>query len=135
MHVRKLPLQGTYRVYATCDARGTPELLAFLEELDANMQKDRTRMLALLERVAEAGPPRNTDLSHKLDEGIWEFIRGRLRVCWFFDEGKVVVCTHGFVKKSQKTPKQQLQKANDRRKSYFEACAAGTLIIEEEDHE
>ena len=135
MRVRKLPLQGPYRVYATCDARGTPELLAFFEGLDANLQKDRTRMLALLEQVAEAGPPRNTVLSHKLDGNIWEFIRGRLRVCWFFDEGKVVICTHGFIKKTQKTPRAELRKANDRRKSYMEARVAGTLTIEDEGNE
>ncbi|SEL61131.1 type II toxin-antitoxin system RelE/ParE family toxin [Ectothiorhodospira marina] len=132
MRIRQLPVQGLYRVYATCDSRGVPELLEFLEGLDANMYKDRTRMLALLEQVAEAGPPRNTDISHKLDGEIWEFIRGRLRVCWFFDEGRVVICTHGFVKKSQKTPSAEIRKAKQRHKAYTQACANSTLTIEVE---
>lgn len=135
MRIRQLPLHGTYRLYATCDARGTPELLDFLESLGANMQKDRARMLALLEQVAETGPPRNVEQSHKLEGDIWEFIQGRLRVCWFFDEGKVVVCTHGFVKKSQKTPAAEIRRAEARRKAYFQARAADTLFIEVEDNE
>lgn len=135
MRVRQLPLQGTYRVQATCDARGNPELLAFLQGLDDNLQKDRKRMLALLERVAAEGPPRNTDISHKLEGDIWEFIQGRLRVCWFYDKGRVVICTHGFVKKSQKTPRAELNKANERREAYFAATAAGSLTIEVENDE
>ena len=135
MRIRQLPLQGTFRLYATCDGRGDPELLTFLEGLGANMRKDRDRMLALLERVAEAGPPRNTEVSHKLDDDIWEFIQGRLRICWFYDAGRVVICTHGFIKKSQKTPAAEIRKAATRREAYLKARADHTLKIEEDGHD
>lgn len=133
MRVRKLPFNGRYTVLSACDGRGTPILLSFLEGLGPNLQKDMTHMIALLERVAVVGPPRNTEISHKIDGEIWEFIKGRLRVFYFYDEGHVVVCTHGLVKKSQKTPKADLAHAEQVRKIYLAAKQAGALIIEEDE--
>lgn len=132
MRVRRLPYQGRFAVMAVCDARGEPPLLEFLEELGPNLEKDMDHMLELLERVAAAGPPRNTDISHKIQGDIWEFIKGRLRVFWFYDEGRVIVCTHGLVKKSQRTPKRDIDQAEQARQAYLEAKQAGALIIEEE---
>jgi len=90
-------------------------------------------MLQLLERVAASGPPRNTDISHKIQGDIWEFIKGRLRVFWFYDEDRVIVCTHGLVKKSQKIPKREITRAEQVRMAYVAAKRAGALMIEEED--
>lgn len=135
MRVRRLSCQGTYTVLAACDNRGACTLLDFLEGLDANFGKDQARMLALLERVAMGGPPHNTDISHKIEDDIWEFIQGRLRVFYFFDEGKVVVCTHGLVKKTQKTPKNDIKIAVRVREQYFAAKRQGNLVIEEETDE
>ncbi len=36
----------------------------------------------------------------------------------FFDEGKIVVLANGFQKKSQKTPKSELEKAKKIKKEY-----------------
>ena len=49
----------------------------------------------------------------KLASNIW-------RVFCFFDEGKLVVLLNGFQKKSQKTPKRELEKALSLMKSYYE---------------
>ena len=68
-------------------------------------------MLVLLESVAAAGPPRNTDVSHQLRGEVYEFIQGRLRVLWFYDVGRVVVCSHGLVKQSRKTPPAEIERA------------------------
>ena len=132
MQVRRLPFQGQFVVLAACDNRGVPTLLDFFEGLGANLEKDMDRMLELLERVATAGPPRNTDVSHKIQGEIWEFIKGRLRVFWFYDAGRVIVCTHGLVKQTQKTPKQTIALAEQIRQAYFAAKQTGALIIEEE---
>lgn len=132
MHVRRLALQGQYGVLVACDGRGVPTLLEFFGELGPNLEKDMDHMLQLLERVAASGPPRNTEVSHKIQGEIWEFIKGSLRVFWFYDEGRVIVCTHGLVKKSQKTPKAEIAHAEQVRKDYFTAKQAGNLVIEEE---
>lgn len=43
-----------------------------------------------------------------------------IRVLCFFDEGNLVVLTNAFVKKSQKTPKQEIQLAEKLKKQYLE---------------
>ncbi len=57
-------------------------------------------------------------------EGLYE-IRIQLandifRIFCFFDEGKLVVLANGFQKKTQKTPKQEIEKALKIKKEYYE---------------
>ena len=42
------------------------------------------------------------------------------RIFCFFDEGKLIVVTNGFQKKTQKTPKQEIEKALKIREEYYE---------------
>lgn len=48
----------------------------------------------------------------KLGSNIW-------RVFCFFDEGKLVILLNGFAKKSQKTPKKEITKAESLMKQYY----------------
>jgi len=41
------------------------------------------------------------------------------RVFSFFDEGKLVVLINGFIKKTQKTPKSEIELAEKIKKQYF----------------
>ena len=43
------------------------------------------------------------------------------RIFCFFDQDNIVVVGHGFQKKSQKTPKQQIEKAERIKKEYYES--------------
>lgn len=49
----------------------------------------------------------------KLGSNIW-------RVFCFFDEGKLVILLNGFTKKTQKTPKKEIDKAVRLMKEYYE---------------
>ncbi len=49
----------------------------------------------------------------KLSSNIW-------RVFCFFDQGKLVILFNGFVKKTQKTPKKEIDKAIGLMHSYYE---------------
>ncbi len=132
MYLRRLPLQGGYTILAVCDSRGNPVLLDFFEGLGSNFQKDMDNMLQLLEVCAVSGPPRNTQVSHKIRGEIWEFIKGRLRILWFYDQGRIIICTHGFVKKSGKTPVQEISLAESKQRQYQIAKANNAIIIQEE---
>ena len=92
-------------------------------------------MLALLDYVADQGPPRNAMVSHIVDRdaGIWEFIKGRVRVLWFYDEGRRLVFSHGFQKKTQRTPPVELTAARQVQQDYFKARKVGDLRILEEE--
>ena len=66
------------------------------------------------------------DLFKKLDDtDIWEFrtlykgIQYRLLAFWDTDAETLVIATHGFVKKTQKTPRKEINKAEAVRILYF----------------
>lgn len=123
--------ESTWQVLALCAFRGDCPLLDFLTGLEGNLQRDGRRVLQLLERVSQYGPPRNTDICHQVGDGIWEFIQGRIRILWFYDKGKMILCTHGFVKKSQKTPRADLEQALRQRRAYELAASQGHIRIED----
>ena len=112
--------KGFYTVYAVAKSREHCELLEFLGGVDQTLQKDSDRMLALLGRVAMEGPPRNTEISHQIKGKLFEFIQGRLRVLWFYDERRLIICTGGFVKKGRKTPRREIDHAFRLMDDYFE---------------
>ena len=68
----------------------------------------------------------DNELFKKLDgTDIWEFrtlyngIKYRLLAFWDTESEALVIATHGFVKKTQKTPAQEIAKAEAIRKEYF----------------
>jgi Phage derived protein Gp49-like (DUF891) len=134
MRLRPVRLK-VWRIYAVCSERGNCELLDFLEGLEGQLAKNAGRMRDLLNRVSESGPPRNTEISHDLDKrkGIWEFIQGDLRVLWFYDEGKLIICSHGIVKKQRRTPRSEIDRACRTFDAYTDAKARRQLLFEREE--
>ena len=60
----------------------------------------------------------------KGSDGIYEIRimvqRNIYRIFCFFDEGKLIILLHGFQKKTQKTPKNEIIKAKKLRQEYYE---------------
>lgn len=104
-------------------ANGEIPVEEFLLRLDKKM---RAKLLGILEILQEKGNQLREPYSKHLDDGIFE-IRGKVgsdisRVLYFFYyEGKIVM-TNGFVKKTQKTPKSEIETAKKYRKDYIERC-------------
>lgn len=74
-----------------------------------------------------AGGVKDPELFKKLgDTDIWEFrtiwqgMAYRLFAFWDKDGETLVVATHGLVKKTQKTPKSEIKRAQAIRKEYFD---------------
>lgn len=68
----------------------------------------------------------NKELFKKLDNtDIWEFrtlyngISYRLLAFWDTEQDTLIVATHGFTKKTQKTPVKEIRKAQKLREQYF----------------
>lgn len=59
-----------------------------------------------------------------LEDGIYEIrveMSGNIfRIFSFFDDNKLVILLHGFQKKSQKTPRREIERAKELRKNYYE---------------
>ena len=104
-------------------ANGEIPVEEFLLSLDKKM---RAKLLGIIEILQEKGNQLREPYSKHLDDGIFE-IRGKVgsdisRVLYFFYyEGKIVM-TNGFVKKTQKTPKSEIETAKKYRKDYIERC-------------
>jgi len=121
------------RVYRLGNVRwevlATPDVLEFFAGLDKSMAQTREAMLALLVDRVPVAVPRSLPLVDRLTKELLEFRRGRLRVLWFYDEGRVVVCTHGFMKTTRKTPRAQIERAKRTRRAYLAAKTSGELEI------
>ncbi len=131
MYIQKIRTKEgcAWRIYAVCSDRGDCQVVEFLSDQPSNLEANRDRLIALFDYVVEKGPRLlPEDRCHQLADDIWEFIAGRLRIAWFYDEGKLIVCTHGFVKKSQKTKKSDIQRAVDAKKLYFKEKEQNNVI-------
>ena len=92
----------------------------FLDGLDIKM---RQKMLRSIQALQDMGISFRMPLSESLEDGIFE-LRAKSgtnisRVMYFFIIGNRAVLTHGFIKKTQKTPRRELQRAKDIRADYF----------------
>ena len=92
--------------------------------LDTLRQDIKDKIVYNVDKVANGYMDK--DLFKKLDgTDIWEFrtlykgIQYRLLAFWDTDAETLVIATHGFVKKTQKTPSKEINKAEAIRKLYF----------------
>jgi phage-related protein len=108
-------------------------VLAFLTEQEQERQKEWDKLMKLLEYVAESGTPKNIEKCKFIKkERVFELkTGGGLRLFAFFGKDRsLIVCSHGFVKKSQKTPKEQLTRAKQAREAYEKAFQDGDIRYE-----
>lgn len=118
------------RLFAIGDERGY-SLLDFLAALEREREDEWAKILALLEQTADHGPPRNVEKCRFFKrERVFEFkTTGGVRIMAFWGEDRLILCSHGFVKKQQKTPKRELDRVVDARSRYEAAAAAGTVGV------
>jgi len=110
----------TYKVAFYDLLDGTFPAYDFIEEQSPKMNQKIYRTIGLLE---EMGPTLRMPFSKHLDDGIFE-LRVELgsditRVMYFFMVGQKAVLTHGFVKKTQKTPPSEIIRAKKYREDYL----------------
>jgi phage-related protein len=105
--------------YKTAD--GKCPIQVFLDSLPSKVARKVTWVLSLLEDL-DLVP---VSYFKKLvgTEEIWEcridFGSNAYRILCFFADNSVVVLTHGFAKKSRKTPKNEIEKAESYRRDFL----------------
>jgi phage-related protein len=98
----------------------------FEEFFDAQADKVKRKVLWTLRVISELPKVPETYLKHiKNSSGLYE-IRVQagsniFRIFCFFDADNIIVIGHGFQKKSQKTPKQEIEKAESIKREYYES--------------
>ncbi len=93
----------------------------FLREQPVKIQDKIFKVIEIIESFERiptqylkyiSGTPGLFEARIKLGSNIW-------RVFCFFDEGKLVILLNGFQKKTQKTPKKEIDKATQLMNEYF----------------
>lgn len=99
---------------------GTEPAKEFILSLNKKM---RAKMLRTVKLLADNGPELREPCSKSLGDGIFE-LRAKVgsditRVLYFFFIGRKAVLTNGFIKKTQKTPSAEIEKAIRYRLDYL----------------
>jgi len=99
---------------------GSCPVIEFLNGLDVKMRAKIMRMLKLLE---QNGSDLREPYSKFLKDGIFELRIKQgtdiVRVLYFFMIGHRIIITNGFVKKSQRTPRSEIELAKKYKKEYM----------------
>ena len=99
----------------------------FIQQAKDTLPSKWEDLMAVLNETALNGPPNNDQKFSSLKKnGLYEFKSFKLRIACFFD-GNLIICTHGFFKKQNQTPKGEVDYADEKRRDYFEAKKNGTL--------
>lgn len=123
MPLKSIRQGASFEICCWKEVGGDCPLEEFFEELKSSGHPDLDQMLRLIKRSADFGPPRNIEMSRALEgrnaEGLWEFKAGAIRVIWFYEQNKIIICTHGFLKKGRKTPASEIETAQNTRSKYY----------------
>lgn len=94
-----------------------------IEFLDSLSIKERAKIFAHIEKLVElknSGIQPKENLSKYIEDGIFELrvsFENRIsRSFYFYESGRRIIFTHGFVKKEQTTPKREIERAKSIRK-------------------
>jgi len=114
----------TFEVIAYEDVNGKIPVQKFLKKLNPKM---RAKMYGMLVILQEKGNMLREPYSKYIEDGIFElrckFGSDITRVMYFFYYDRKIVLTNGFIKKTQKTPQEEIQIAKKRRIDFIERMA------------
>lgn len=123
MPLKSIRQGASFEICCWKEVDGECPLEDFFEELKNTGHPDLDQMLRLIKRTAEFGPPRNVEMSRALEgrnaEKLWEFKAGAIRIIWFYEQNKIIICTHSFLKKGRKTPASEIETAQNIRSNYY----------------
>lgn len=109
---------GPYTIQWCTAADGHQYAREFMTELlqgNTSYKKLAAKLLYVLVEASKQGPRLRAPLSKPLGQGLYE-LRAKqgsntVRLIFFFDKGKLLLLTSGFIKDTQKTPLKELERA------------------------
>lgn len=108
------------------DKNGKSDIYDFIETLRLKSLKSKDariqyRQIALyIELLSNNGSTLSSDIMKKLTVDIWELRPGHNRILYFFCKNNKYILLHHFVKKTQKTPKKEIDRAIKEMNDYIE---------------
>ena len=111
------------------DKNGSSDIINYLDELqerlktDKNARVKREKILVYLAALAEYGTRIGKPYVKHIDGNLWELRPLRDRIFFFYWREDQFVLVHHYLKRSQKTPKKEIEKARKNRKDFLERSA------------
>ena len=105
--------------YETAD--GVSELWNFLDDLEQKAEKNKDARIQhkqisfYIQLLKDHGTRLGENITKNLEEDIWELRPGSNRVLYFYFKDNKFVLLHPFRKKTQKTPRREIEKAKAER--------------------
>ncbi len=128
-------VSARWTVVSRVNSAGASELVEFMDGLRGETASDRQRVLRRLLLLAQQGSISNVQHC-RLVEGsdrIYELKGDFVRVFFFLDEGRIVVCSHATLKPKKGRVLAEAEKAERFREEVLLARKRRQLVIEEED--
>lgn len=110
-----MPITPLLDVFFYRTNNGTEPVRDWLKSLNV----DERRVIGTDIKTVQYGWPIGMPLVRHLDKDIWEIrsnLESRIARVLFVTQPKLIILVHGFIKKQQKTPKQDIKLAMDRLK-------------------
>ena len=104
---------------------GVSEIEQVLAELQTRASKSKDariqyqQMLLALELLSRHGTQLPEKITKHIEDGIWELRPGVNRIFYFFFKEETFVLLHSFRKRTQKTPRREIEKAKRERADYM----------------
>lgn len=92
----------------------------FLKTLHKSNIASYKKIMSTLIFFAEEGL-NNNEKFKRLTDDIYEFKSGQVRILCFFKEQNIVLCTHGFMKKTRKTPAGEISRALNMKNDFYKS--------------
>lgn len=108
------------------DKNGISDLWQFLEKLRIKAQTSKNARIQYkqitfyIQLLQDNGTNMSENITKHIEENIWELRPGHNRVFYFYFENDTFVLLHHFRKKSQKTPRKEIEKAKKERNDYLD---------------
>lgn len=114
-----------YNIIFYENKNGNSEILNFLDELhkkamtskDARIQYKQVALY--IELLQENGTKLPDNITKHITEDIWELRPGNNRIFYFYCDKDNFVLLHSFRKKTQKTPRREIEKSKSERDDYL----------------
>jgi hypothetical protein len=118
----RLKTGSAFNIYAL-EENGNCDLIDFLENVNASEAARR-----YLDWTKDRGLITNEEQSKKLENGIAYFrTRGGVRLFYFTDANRILVCTNAYTKKKDKLDPREIKRARIWREKYFNAKSTNTI--------
>lgn len=116
-----------YKIVFYRDKNGKSEVVEYLKELSVKTDKDSRinfgKIIAYFNKLMQYGTRIGDPVTKHLDGEIWELRPLKNRILYAYLKDQKFIVLHQFVKRTQKTPKKEIERAKRNLKDYLERMA------------